>query len=273
MTPATTLYVRFGVHEVAFRSDAWDLLDSLRQSFRHMLGSGEGTVVGTVELHRADDRIVGQGPTGTFQGEPSAPEAILRWARYQALERLVASRPDLLWLHGAAAGYRGRAVIMPGQAGRGKSTLVTGLCRRGWTFLTDDIMPVVPETLAVHPFPQSAAVRPDPGEDQPDSWLWRVAKAEIPLDDRIARDPLPPGAVVIPDARRGGTTDLTPCPPSEAALELARGCWNFAEHGERAIGIMARVVTRVPTFRLGFRDGDEAVERLAGWADQAWSPE
>ena len=38
--------------------------------------------------------------------------------------------------------------------GRGKSALSTSLLGLGWKYLSDDIVPFDPATLAVHPFPK-----------------------------------------------------------------------------------------------------------------------
>lgn len=261
--------VRFGHHEVTVHSDAPEILASLRQSFAHMLGSGTGEQLALIEVTRAGETYRGQSPAATFSGDGTR-EAVLRWVRYQAIEQLIMARSDLLWLHGAVAGWRGRAVVMPGPRGRGKSTLVTRICALGWSFLTDDILPVDPATLRVLPFPQVPAVRPDPGRDLPEAWLREAAKSEVRVDDRVAPGPLPVGAIVLPEARRSGSAELRPCSSAEAVLELARGCWNFAEHGARAVAVLARLAAGRPTFRLGFRDAERAADLIGRWAETAW---
>jgi hypothetical protein len=264
--------VRFEQHEVAVHSDAPEILASLRDSFAHMIGTGAGEPVARIEVTRTGATYRGQGPGGAFSGDGTR-EAVLRWARYQAIEQLIIARPDLLWLHGAVAGWRGRALVMPGTRGRGKSTLVTRICARGWSFLTDDILPADPATLRVLPFPQVPAVRPDPGRDLPEAWLRETAKSEVRVDDWVASGPLPVGAIMLPEARRSGSVELRPCSSAEAVLELARGCWNFAEHGERAVAVLARLVAGRPTFRLGFRDAEQAADLIARWAETTWPPE
>jgi hypothetical protein len=53
-------------------------------------------------------------------------------------------------------------------------------------------------------------------------------------------------------------------------IEIARGCWNFAEHGERAVATLSRLVSGLPTMRLTFHSGRHAAERVGDWAAQAW---
>jgi hypothetical protein len=261
--------VRFERHEVAIRSDAPEALEALRRSFRYMEGTGTGETIAEVEVTRAADGFVGRSALGTYP-HPGPLSDVVRWARYQAIEHLIQARPDLVWLHGAAAGRRGRAALMPGRRGRGKSTLVTRLCRRGWSFLTDDIVPIDPDAFRILPFPQLPAIRPDPGRDLPESWLRQVEKDEVPVDERVEPDPLPVGVLVLPEAVRSGETTLEACSSAEAVRELAPGCWNFAEHGARAVEVLARLVTGRPSFRIRFRDADRAADLVTEWADAAW---
>jgi hypothetical protein len=267
--PLPPVYVRFERHEVAIHSDVADVLAAIGHSFRHMNGTGATEPIARIEVTQDQGVFRGRGPAGPFTGDGSL-EAALRWARYQAIEQIIAVRSDLLWLHGAAAGWRGRAVVMPGRRGRGKSTLVTRLVARGWTFLTDDILPVDPVALRVLPFPQVPAVRPNPDRDLPEAWLRQAPKAEVPVGDRVASGPVPLGGMVLPEARRSGATELHPCSSGEAVLELARGCWNFAEHGERAVAILARLGADRPAVRLAFHDAGHAADLVAQWAETQW---
>jgi len=263
--------VSFGGHDVAIRSNDPALLASLRTTFRHMLGAGAAEPVAEIVIHEADGRYRGNGPVPP-PAEHATLRGAIRWARYQTLEAIIGSHPGLLWLHGAVAGLRGRALMLPGRRGRGKSTIVTELCRRGWTFLTDDILPLDPATLRVLPFPRVPEVRANPGREMPEAWLLEVDKAEIALDDRLERHPLPVGAIVLPVAARAGGVTLEVCTPGEAILEIAEGCWNFGAHGERAVALLSALVPGVPTRRLTFHDGREAAERLSAWAAEYWPP-
>lgn len=267
-SPAT-IHVAFGAQEVTIQSNDPAVLQSLEASFRHMRRTGAASVVGAVHVRLEDGVYRGDGPVGSYEAGPSLRAAI-RWARYQAIEALIRARTDLLWLHGAVAGWRGRALVMPGRRGRGKSTMVTELCRRGWTFLTDDILPLDPATLHVLPFPQVPEIRRDPGREMPEAWLAAVAKTEVALDARVGREALPVEAIVLPAARRTGGVTLRPCSPAEAVLEIAQGCWNFAEHGARAVGILSRLVIGLPTMRLTFHAGRAAAARVSEWAAETW---
>lgn len=258
------LTVAFGESRVAVRSNDPVILSSLASTFRQMRGKGDAAPIATLSLRLESGRYRCARAGAAQVVRPSSRGAI-RWARQQILEAIIGSRPDLLWLHGAVAGWKGRAIILPGKRGRGKSTLVTALCARGATFLTDDILPLDPASLHVHPFPRVPEIRHDPGREMPADWLLEVPKTEIALDDRIERSPLPVGAIILPRAGRSGGVSLEPATPAEAILEIAEGCWNFEAHGANAVATLSRLVSGSPIMRLSFDSGRGAADTLLEW--------
>jgi len=59
-------------------------------------------------------------------------------------------------LHAGVVTRQGKALILAGPPGVGKTTLVLELLRSGFTFFSDDVCPVDRMTKLVHPFPRSA---------------------------------------------------------------------------------------------------------------------
>lgn len=259
-----TLAVAFGATEVAVRSNDAELVASLRDTFRLMLGAGRTPPVAQLTIRAEGGAFRVESASAAATSRPSRRSAI-RWARQQVLEAMIAAHPTLLWLHAAVAGWEGKAIMIPGVRGRGKSTLVTALCARGATFLTDDILPLDPATLRVIPFPRIPEVREDPGEEKPAAWLLDVTKTEIPIDDRVERAPLPVGAIVLPHARRTGTVALEAVTPAQALVAIAEGCWNFADHGTAAAAALSRLVSDARLARLTFDSGPDAAAMLLDW--------
>jgi hypothetical protein len=89
----------------------------------------------------------------------SAAEAI--GAVFQQL--LALARPGIEWLaaiHGAAVvSPDGRAVLLPGAGGSGKSTLAAYLSRRGWRFLSDDMIALTAPYGAVVAWPTPHSIK------------------------------------------------------------------------------------------------------------------
>lgn len=263
MTAAEAVAVGFGSVTIVVRTADAELRREVEATFRLMPGSG--VPVATLDVARAGDVWVCT-EVGADAGESrSSRRHALRWIRQRALERIVGATRELLWLHGAAAGFDGRALILPGRRGRGKSSLVTALRHHGATFLTDDMLPFDPVAWRVLPFPRTPEVRPDPGLEQPASWLLDVPKTSVDASDWLAPGPLPIGAMLLPLATRGAATVLEPVRASDTLVVLAEGCWNYDAHGPGAAALLARLVREVPAARLVFSDAADAAAHAAAW--------
>jgi hypothetical protein len=59
---------------------------------------------------------------------------------------------EVVFVHAGVVGYAGRAIVLPGASGTGKSTLVAALVRRGAAYYTDDFAPLDADGR-VHPYP------------------------------------------------------------------------------------------------------------------------
>jgi hypothetical protein len=261
----STLQVGFGEDAVTIRCDEARLLDVMRRTFRFMSARPGSRTVGEVEVGRKDGYYLGRWRGDGYRTH--ATSRIARWVQYRVIECFIEARDDLIWLHGAAAETRGGAVILPGRRGVGKSSLVTELWAGGWTFLTDDILPLEPSTFRALPFPQLPAIRIDPGKDLPDARVPRLPKREVAIAERVASEPLPVAAIVLPHARRGAPATLSPCGPAEVALSLLEGCWNFDRHGQAsALEQLATLCEAMPAQRLVFGDPAAAAELVRDWA-------
>ena len=66
----------------------------------------------------------------------------------------VAGSVGSILLHAGAVERDGRAVVVVGESGRGKSTLTAALVRDGFAYLTDELVQIDPVTLRVAPVPE-----------------------------------------------------------------------------------------------------------------------
>jgi len=253
--------VTFQGKEVAVCSDAPEVVAGVENMFSAMLATAATRAVGQIKVCRNG------GPyhiTGNAVGLGDGSLAdVLRCVRFSAIQMLIQARPDLLWLHAGAAGSGHRAMLLTGARGRGKSTLVTGLCARGWTYLSDDVVPLDPRTSRVVPFPITPAKRVFPGQEMPADWLRKPTKVEVTLTaEAIGRQPVPLHALVFPRYALDVPAELSPCPPAEAVVALLQQCWNFADHRDAAVRYLCELVERLPVFWLSFSDGDQAADLL-----------
>ncbi len=121
-------------------------------------------------------------------------------------------------LHGAClADARGRALLVAGPAGHGKSSLTLELVTRGLGFLSDDFCPVDLERRTAAPYPRAVALRETGGAPVPEPFRSAAARPETPrmlgktvLDvetllgaGAVVREPLPLATVVLLEAAPG----------------------------------------------------------------------
>jgi hypothetical protein len=258
-----TLHVGFGGSRVALSSDAPEVLAGLKRIFREMLESEPTRTVERLEVQWKGGKYNVFGTTEACIEYDSLADTVER-LRYEVVLRLVKARSDLIWLHAGAADHRSASVMILGPWGRGKSTLVTSLYANGWTYLSDDIVPLDPNSGRAFPFPLTPMVREDPGQELPLERLSELRKTTVPLlPERVCRDSVPISAVVFPVYRRGCHTELLPCSPATAALELLQNCLNFPSHREAAVRYVCDLVRKVPAYRLSYSDGRLAAELIA----------
>jgi hypothetical protein len=197
---------------------------------------------------------------------PSWLLGYLSWhVNHEVIER---STQRFVLVHAAAASRDGHAVVLPGVPEAGKTTLVAGLVRSGWHYLTDEAVALDPQTHAMEPYPKPLTI--DPGswdvladlapafamerfsEDQ-----WRVAPQDIRADVVGQRCPI--SMIVFPTYREGAATSVEPMRRSEALLGLLRNTFAATADGRRNLLTLAAVVERAPAFRLVSGDLYEAL--------------
>ncbi|MDH3601858.1 MAG: hypothetical protein OEU26_19785 [Candidatus Tectomicrobia bacterium] len=259
-THPLTIYVAFGGYDVAVCTTAPEVFDAFTRRFRAMLSpSPTDHTVGRLEVHRQSEAydII---DLREAQVEDGSLDDIVRCLVYEVECHLMRARRDLLWLHAAAAAWQGRAVVIAGVGGQGKSALVTGLCDQGWTYLAEDLLPLNRQTGQVLPFAQTPSVREQRGQELPSERLRELRKTVVDLDlSRVAQHPLPIAALILPTFTQQTPPGLTPCSPATAAVEILQHCLNFKDHGEGAVRAVCELMLHVPTFRLAYRQRDDAV--------------
>ncbi|MFH0907225.1 MAG: hypothetical protein V1929_00480 [bacterium] len=91
-------------------------------------------------------------------------EDFLQWPSVLFNRILLGSVRTHLILHAGAVSRAGQGLVISGNSGMGKSTLVSHLVRRGFGFLSDEVAPIERGTAYVEPFPLCVGLRPGPGQ-------------------------------------------------------------------------------------------------------------
>jgi hypothetical protein len=201
------------------------------------------------------------------QGTPPTLATQLLWH----INRMsVAASADRVVLHAAGAAAGGRTVLLPATPESGKSTLVAGLVRRGFSYLSDESVALVPGTTTVEPYPKAisldrgswevlAALRPTrPGVEPYEPATWHVPPADVgrpPTGDAADVD-----VIVFPTYDPGAATTLTPVEPVDALVLLLANAFDFDALGQAGLDALTRLATTVPAYCLVSSDLDEAVD-------------
>ncbi|HET6568583.1 MAG TPA: hypothetical protein VFG50_11515 [Rhodothermales bacterium] len=181
----------------------------------------------------------------------------------EIVRHVIESHRELLWLHAGAVAHNGRAMMLVGRFGAGKSTFTTALAARNWRYLSDDVAPVDVETARVLPFPTMPMVRVPTGADLPEARLPELRKRPVDLPAwTICRDPVPLSTLVFPKYSHGAPCSLVKLSPSEAALQVLHNCTSYEHDRRNAVAAASRLAAAVPAYALLYGEAQPAADVL-----------
>lgn len=148
-----------------------------------------------------------------------------------------------LIVHAAVVEKHGRALILPGTPGAGKSTLcatLTGL--GGWRLLSDELTLIDLATGQLQPNPRPVSLKnasielvrqavPGATLSPPVADTLKGTVAHLrPSTDSVRRvdEAADPGAIVFPRFSPGGSAELLPLPKGEAFIRMADNAFNYS---------------------------------------------
>jgi hypothetical protein len=145
--------------------------------------------------------------------------------------------PRDVFVHAGVVGWQGRALVLPGKSGAGKTTLVAELIRAGATYYSDEYA-VLDARGLVRPYARPLAVRMDGHRQRPRAPEWYGA--------RSGTRPLPIGLVVVSRYRAGARGRLRRVSPGAGALLLMANTVSARRDPARALTALQAVVARAP---------------------------
>lgn len=113
------------------------------------------------------------------------------WRFFDSLTRILVAEfsTDMVFVHAGVVGWRGKAIILPGNSHYGKTTLVAELVRNGAEYYSDEYALLDTHGL-VHPFERKLFIRTNEQDDE----------VELKIEElcgTTARSPAPVGCVLF----------------------------------------------------------------------------
>ncbi len=260
--------------QVAIHSDDGELIDLVEELFaetatsgpaHHTLALGAAPVDGRAGCFSSlDGSVIVRTPARGI-----AFTNLVFEANQQAIERSV----DSVRLHASAVSIGGRAVVMPGAMGAGKSTLAASLTQRGGGYITDEVVAFDGSTGFVRGYARPLSLG-SPPPSLPLAWepsgsgrrylgsSGLVPPAAVGV---AVRGATPLGAVVLPRYVPEAGTTVEPLDVAEGLAAVAAHAFHLERPGTLA-GLADRL-DGIPVFRLTSADlhgAAEAVESIMG---------
>jgi hypothetical protein len=180
---------------------------------------------------------------------------------FDALERDVHFQVALttrrrLFVHAGVVAWRGRAIVIPGKSGSGKSSLVAALVRAGATYYSDEYA-VFDGRGRVHPYARPIALRAAGADERPSIRLTPEA-----LGGRAGTRPLPVALVIATAYRPGSRWRPRLLSPAEGVLALIEHTVLARSRPGLALGTLQQVVATATTLRGARGEAEDAVRPM-----------
>jgi HprK-related kinase A len=180
-------------------------------------------------------------------------------------------------LKGAALERNGRALILAGSSGTGKSTLCAALiCRGGWRLLSDEVVLIEPGSGRLVPLPRPVALKNESialiRSFAPEALMGdvvvditaqqRVAHVRLPADSVRSDEDRPlPAWVVVPKYRSGTVTELAEASKARTFMTLIDHAFNYEVHARKGFLTLADLIDRSACF--GFEYGGDLTDAVS----------
>lgn len=196
----------------------------------------------------------------------------LEWAVTTGAVRHLAAK--YLLFHAGAIAFGGQGLLLPADAGSGKTTLTAALLRAGFQYLNDEIAVLHPTSGQVLPFARSLCVKQGGRRVLGDLYADLLAAAPRrrfgreqvwylqPPDEVWSATPVPVRYIVFPRYVAGATTTLTPLARSVALPLLLQQAFNARRLGPAAISSTVRLLQSADCYCLTIGSLPTAIEQL-----------
>ena len=184
--------------------------------------------------------------------------------------------------HAAVVEKNGRALIMPGTPGSGKSTLCAALIQRGWRLLSDELTLVSLDTLEIVPMCRPVSLKNESiqiiqdfektvtmGHASYDTSKGTVAHMRAPTTSVLrSQETAVPAWVVFPKYEPGVAAQLDEHPKASACMKIAENTFNYSMLGLRGFQTVSDLIDQCACYTFNYSNLDDAVTRFNHLAQQ-----
>lgn len=143
---------------------------------------------------------------------------------------------DFVFLHAGVVGWKGKAIVLPGDSYKGKSTLVAELVRAGAEYYSDDFALFNSEGL-LYPFHRRLAMR---RRDNFDPYHLTVEE----LAGKYGHEPIPAGLVLFTEYVKGSRFRPVRMTAGEGVLQLVSYALSMRQRSEFAFRVLNNIASR-----------------------------
>ena len=201
---------------------------------------------------------------------------ILEYLEYDIYNLLVDRLSEYYLVHAGVVSHDDKAIVLPGRSGGGKTTLIAGLLKDSFKYLTDEIGVIDPHTLKVHPFPKplNMKIRSLSLFDNFQPEMEVINKSDVNIEDKIHHVHINSGSVHAMDKPLAvrdiifvrydprGKSRLTPISRANAINEMPKCSFNHYRFKESGIDILDSLVRGCQCYQLQFSEVGKAVSLL-----------
>jgi hypothetical protein len=159
----------------------------------------------------------------------------------------------MLFVHAGVIAWHGRAIVLPGRSGAGKTTLVRALIEAGADYCSDEFA-VLDGEGRVHAYPVPLSIR--------GIGLPTARRSAETLGGRVATTPVGVEVIVITEYQRGARWRPRELSKSEALLALVEHTVAARQPPEYTLPVLRRTVLGARTIRSRRGDSRALADRL-----------